>query len=50
MTHVHDRTFMPDVIIIGAGFAGVSTFYHLRKLGLVCQIVEKEDGIGNVGT
>ncbi|PYH89622.1 FAD/NAD(P)-binding domain-containing protein [Aspergillus ellipticus CBS 707.79] len=35
-----------DVIIIGAGLGGISALYHLRKLGLTCQIIERGGDIG----
>ncbi|KAG0158395.1 hypothetical protein PDIDSM_5909 [Penicillium digitatum] len=37
-----------DVIIVGAGYGGISALYHLCKLGLTCQIVEKGADIGGV--
>ncbi|PYI27228.1 putative steroid monooxygenase [Aspergillus indologenus CBS 114.80] len=43
-----NRALSPDVIIIGAGFAGISALYHLRKLGLTCRIVERGEDIGGV--
>lgn len=39
-----------DVVIIGAGFTGLSTAYHLRKAGVDCAIVEAvEPGWGASG-
>lgn len=37
-----------DVLIIGAGFSGVSMLYRLRKLGLNTKIFESGSGFGGV--
>jgi phytoene dehydrogenase-like protein len=36
----------PDVLIIGAGLAGLSCARHLADAGIVFQIIEASDGIG----
>ncbi|KAJ5698003.1 FAD/NAD(P)-binding domain-containing protein [Penicillium macrosclerotiorum] len=46
--HAYSRRPDVDVIIIGAGFGGISALYHLRKLGLKCAIIEKGKDIGGV--
>jgi cation diffusion facilitator CzcD-associated flavoprotein CzcO len=35
-----------DVIVVGAGFAGLYMLYRLRKLGLKVRVFEAGDGIG----
>ncbi|KAJ5690948.1 hypothetical protein N7488_011683 [Penicillium malachiteum] len=37
-----------DAVIVGAGLSGIGALYRLRKLGLRCLIVEKENDIGGV--
>lgn len=37
-----------DVVIVGAGFAGLRALYTLRQAGLNCRIVEASDEIGGV--
>src|SRR5258708_33722382 len=36
----------PDVLIIGAGLAGLACGRHLADAGVSCQIIEASDGIG----
>ncbi|MDE0758626.1 MAG: NAD(P)/FAD-dependent oxidoreductase [Pseudomonadales bacterium] len=36
----------PDVLVIGAGFAGMYTIYCLRKLGLQVQVLEAGTNVG----
>ncbi|PWY75490.1 FAD/NAD(P)-binding domain-containing protein [Aspergillus heteromorphus CBS 117.55] len=50
-THIHPTYIMAataqyDVVIVGAGFAGIFLLYHLRKLGLSCRIYEAGDDLG----
>ena len=35
-----------DVIIVGAGFAGMYMLYYLRKKGLKARILEAGDDVG----
>src|SRR4051812_39373859 len=35
-----------DVLIVGAGFAGMYTLYKLRNLGFSAKVVERGDGVG----
>ena len=35
-----------DVVVVGAGFAGMYTLHRLRKLGLSARVVEAGDGVG----
>jgi cyclohexanone monooxygenase len=39
-----DRRF--DVVIVGAGFAGMYMLYKLRNLGFSAKVVERGDGVG----
>lgn len=45
-TDSHDWPGNPDVVIIGAGSAGLSAARKLRKKGLSCIIVEAADRVG----
>jgi len=36
------------IVILGAGLAGLSTAWHLRKKGIACQIFEKESEAGGL--
>jgi len=36
----------PDVLIVGAGLAGLGCARRLAEAGVSCQIVEASDGIG----
>lgn len=40
------NTTTHDVVIVGAGFAGLYTLYAMRKLGLSAIVLERGDGIG----
>lgn len=42
-----DKTDL-DVLIVGAGFAGLRALYTLRKQGLKCLILEASDEVGGV--
>ena len=35
-----------DAVIVGAGFAGISSLFHLRKIGLKAIILEASEGVG----
>jgi cyclohexanone monooxygenase len=35
-----------DVVVVGAGFAGIYSLYHLRDLGFTVQVIETGDGVG----
>jgi cyclohexanone monooxygenase len=35
-----------DVVVVGAGFAGMYTLHRLRKLGLTARVYEQGDGVG----
>ena len=35
-----------DVVVIGAGFAGMYALYNLRRLGLSVRVYEAGDGVG----
>ena len=40
-----------DVVVIGAGFAGMYALYNLRRLGLSVRVYEAGDGVGRgIGT
>lgn len=39
---------MFDVIIVGAGFAGLRALYTLREAGLKCRVLEASDEVGGV--
>ncbi|SFN79770.1 cyclohexanone monooxygenase [Pseudonocardia ammonioxydans] len=36
----------PDVVVVGAGFAGLYQLYRLRELGLTTRVFETADGVG----
>ncbi len=35
-----------DVVVVGAGFAGMYMLYRLRGLGLIARVYEQGDGVG----
>lgn len=35
-----------DVVVVGAGFAGIYMLYHLRSLGFSARVLEMGDGVG----
>src|SRR3954470_4600646 len=35
-----------DVVIVGAGFAGMYMLYRLRNLGFSAKVLERSDGVG----
>jgi cyclohexanone monooxygenase len=35
-----------DVVVVGAGFAGIYSLYHLRELGFTVQVIETGEGVG----
>jgi cation diffusion facilitator CzcD-associated flavoprotein CzcO len=37
-----------DVVVVGAGFSGISALYKLRKLGLKVKVFEQGDNFGGV--
>lgn len=37
-----------DVLIVGSGFGGIWTLYHLRKLGYTVRIFEAGSGLGGI--
>src|ERR1700733_11222291 len=37
-----------DIVIIGAGFAGLYALYKFRKLGFSVKVLERGDGVGGV--
>lgn len=37
-----------DVLVVGAGFAGLHQLYHLRKLGYKVKVVETASGLGGI--
>ncbi len=39
---------MIDVLVVGAGFAGLRALYTLRKQGLKCLVIEASDEVGGV--
>jgi len=41
-----DRRFSFDVVIIGAGFAGLYMLYRLRSMGFSCIVLERGYGVG----
>ncbi|OJJ42762.1 hypothetical protein ASPZODRAFT_76183 [Penicilliopsis zonata CBS 506.65] len=43
-----DSLIKCDVVIIGAGLGGIAALYHLQRIGLRCQVLEKEADIGGV--
>src|SRR5215213_10900298 len=43
---VSDRTADFDVIVVGAGMAGLYALHRLRRLGLSVRVFEAGDGVG----
>lgn len=41
-----DETFERDVVVVGAGMAGLCALHHLRDAGLRAVALEKGDGVG----
>jgi phytoene dehydrogenase-like protein len=41
-----DTTPRPDVVIVGAGLAGLSAAVHLHRAGRTVQVLEASDGVG----
>src|SRR6478752_3430269 len=42
-----DRTTTDvEVVVVGAGFAGIYSLYHLRELGFTVQVIETGEGVG----
>ncbi len=37
-----------NIIILGAGLAGLSAAWHLQKRGIDCQVFEKESEVGGL--
>jgi len=35
-----------DVVVVGAGFAGIYMLYRLKKLGFTSRVIERGDGVG----
>ena len=35
-----------DVVIVGAGFSGLSLLHHLRAMGFSVRVIEKASGVG----
>jgi cyclohexanone monooxygenase len=35
-----------DVVIVGAGFAGLYTLHKMRMIGLTAQVLERGDDVG----
>ncbi len=50
MTQADGNPSRYDVIVIGAGFAGMYTLHRLRQLGLRVRVLEAGDGVGEPGT
>ncbi|KAJ3894842.1 cyclopentanone 1,2-monooxygenase [Lentinula edodes] len=46
--HIETDSISPDILIVGAGFGGVYTLYHLRKLGYSVRIFEAASDLGGV--
>ncbi|MEO6271337.1 MAG: NAD(P)-binding protein [Lautropia sp.] len=44
-SHV-DRTRARDVVVVGAGFAGLYMLHKLRALGFSARVIEAADGVG----
>ena len=41
-----DRSSAPDVVVVGAGFAGLYMLHKLRTLGFSARVVEAADDVG----
>ena len=41
-----DRSSAPDVVVVGAGFAGLYMLHKLRTLGFSACVVEAADDVG----
>lgn len=49
MTHLATRTTTPEVVIIGAGFGGLSVALELKKAGIeTFTILDRQDEVGGV--
>ena len=46
MTNAAASASRYEVIVIGAGFAGMYTLHRLRNLGLRVRVLEAGDGVG----
>jgi Predicted flavoprotein involved in K+ transport len=40
------KTREVDVVVVGAGFAGIYMLYKLKKLGFSSRVIERGDGVG----
>ena len=45
---MNDQQEEYDVLIVGAGFAGLYQLYHLRRLGYKVKVVEAASGLGGI--
>ncbi len=43
---MNDKQASVDVVIVGAGFAGMYLLYRLRQLGMTAQVLEMGDNVG----
>ena len=41
-----DREVDADVVVVGAGFAGLYMLYKLREIGMTARAFEAGDGVG----
>ena len=48
MTARQPTTLRTEVLVIGAGQAGLAAGYHLQRLGIAARIVEADDRVGDV--
>src|SRR6201991_3412114 len=46
MTIAHESTETTDVLVVGAGFAGLYMLHRLRDLGFSATVLEAGDGVG----
>ena len=44
--HCVDRELDADVVVVGAGFAGLYMLYKLREIGMTARAFEAGDGVG----
>ena len=53
-THTHieeeEMELMEDVVIVGAGIAGLATAVALKRVGVRALVLEKSEGLRSTGT